>query len=52
MTEPKRLLMLDDDAAIGQLVCRVVRRAGFEARCCTNVMDAGPARAWLSEHAS
>lgn len=36
MTEPKRLLMLDDEAAIGQLVCRVARRAGYEARYCTN----------------
>ena len=51
MTEPKRLLMLDDDAAIGQLVCRAARRAGFAVRYCTNLMDGGPARAWFSEHA-
>lgn len=51
MTEPKRLLMPDDEAAIGQLVCRVARRAGHEARYCTNAMDAARARAWLSEHA-
>jgi len=36
MTKKGQLLVLDDEAAIGSLICRVARRAGMEARYCTH----------------
>ncbi len=46
-----RLLVLDDDAAIGQLLVLVAQRSGFEARLCAQAAEFLQAlKDWLPSH--
>lgn len=50
-TPKGRLLVLDDDAAIGQLLVFVAQRAGYEARLCAQAADFLQAvHDWLPTH--